>query len=434
MTTQLQSAQKGIITDQMKKVASSEDIDSEKLRELIGDGKVVIPFNPKHSPSNISAIGKEMRVKINVNLGTSPEIINLQDELTKLKLACELNADAVMDLSTGGDLQEIRKIIIDKSSLPLGTVPAYEIFETSKRGGHDFSSAKASDFIKTVKRQAEEGVDFMTIHAGVNSDTVKKIRQSKRIMGIVSRGGALTVNWMTKNNKENPFFERYDEILDIAAEHDVTISLGDAFRPGATHDAGDSAQISELILLSELADRANQKGVQVIIEGPGHVPLNQIESNMVIQKTICKQRPFYVLGPLVCDIACGYDHMTSAIGGSIAAYHGADFLCYVTPAEHLRLPTIDDVRNGIIASKIAAFSADLARGKKYAVIQNMEMCKARNNLDWDKMIKHSIDPSATTLSLQKSGTNHEKPCTMCGDYCAIKINCLFHSETALLFI
>jgi len=422
MTTQLQAAKDGIITNEMRSVAAYEDIDISLLVEKIKDGRVVIPYNPKHAPSLVRGVGEGLRVKVNVNLGTSPDNIDLETELKKVDLAHEFGADAVMDLSIGGDVREIRQEILKRSNLPLGTVPAYEAFELAKRRDGDFWSLTKDDFFGVIKKQAEEGVDFITVHAGLNWQSLKRLENHKRVLGIVSRGGSLTAKWMRQNRKENPLYEYYDELLDIAAEYDVTLSLGDGLRPGACTDATDRGQIEELIVLGELADRARDRGVQVMIEGPGHIPLDQVAMNMQLQKTLCRGAPFYVLGPVVCDTAPGYDHITAAIGGTVAAMNGADFLCYVTPGEHLRLPTLEDVREGIIATKIAAFSADLARGRKYAVEQNSKMDWARRKLDWNAQKELALDPRRVEEFHGSVKVDDSEVCSMCGNFCAIKIS------------
>lgn len=422
MSTQLKYAHDGIITDQMKSAAKYEALAEDDLRQSIAEGTVVIPFNPKHSPKNLRAIGEKTRVKINANIGTSPGNSSIENEIKKLEICHALDADAVMDLSTGKNINETRKALITASSLPLGTVPAYEIFEIGRRRDGDFASIKIDDILEVIKRQAEDGVDFMTVHSGLNIAGLERLKRQKRVLGITSRGGSLLAYWMKKNNKENPFFEHFSEILEIASAYDVTLSLGDALRPGCISDATDRAQIEELITLGELSERAREKGVQTMIEGPGHIPLGEIATNMQIAKKMCKGAPFYVLGPVVCDVAPGYDHITSAIGGSIAALNGADFLCYVTPSEHLRLPDLNDVREGIVASKIAAFSADLARGRTYALEQNSAVAAARGKLDWQEQFTKSLDPErAAKLCKRHNDDDERSPCSMCGDFCAIKL-------------
>lgn len=423
MNTQLMSAKNGIITQEMKNISKQEKLPEIEILSLVADGRVVIPYNPGHSPKKPFCVGRGTRTKINVNLGMSPKRENRALELEKLKLAEELGADAVMDLTISGDITAFRKEILAHSTLPVGTVPVYEAFELAKRRGGDFSSVRVDDILDTIKRQAGDGVDFMTVHAGLNRRSLERLERDKRTLGIVSRGGSLTAYWMKKNNAENPVFEHFDRILDIASEYDVTLSLGDALRPGCINDASDRGQIEELVTLGELADQARERGVQVMIEGPGHIPLDQIEANMKIQQSLCKGAPFYVLGPVVCDTAPGYDHITSAIGGSLAALHGASFLCYVTPAEHLRLPTLQDVREGIIAAKIAAFSADLALGKAYAVGQNDRIAKARKKLDWESQFCAALDPStARSLHESEPTAGDRETCTMCGDFCAVRLN------------
>jgi phosphomethylpyrimidine synthase len=421
MKTQLEQARAGVITPQMVRASEQEGISSETIRERIADRSVVIPYNPIHSGANPRAIGFGTRVKVNVNMGTSADQVDLHQELLKVQMAHDCGADAVMDLSTGGDLSTTRRKVIERSGLPVGTVPVYEAFEISKRRHGDLHSLKASDLFEVILQHAKDGVDFITVHAGLTQASLERVAQHKRIMGITSRGGALLAQWMRRTGQENPLYERYDELLAIAAEYDVTLSLGDALRPGCLADATDRGQVQELIYLGELAQRAYEKGVQVIIEGPGHVPLNEVASNMQLQKKLCQGAPFYVLGPVVCDVAPGYDHISSAIGASIAALNGADFLCYVTPAEHLRLPTKTDVREGIMAFRIAAMSADLARGLPYAVKQNTEMAWARRQLDWGRMYELAIDPDKAKEFRAGHRVETGETCTMCGDLCAVKV-------------
>lgn len=421
MATQLESAKRGIVTDQMKDVAKEENIGTDVVRELIELGQLIIPFNNIHSPKRIRGIGSNTKVKVNVNIGTSPNNINHSTEIEKLKFAHKLNADAVMDLSIGENTDSFLKEVLGLSELPVGTVPVYSAFQKAICEENDFARMKTANLFNVIYEHAKEGVDFMTIHAGFTTESLKRLRLGRRTLGIVSRGGSLIANWMEKNKQENPLYEHFDELLDIAAEFDVTLSLGDALRSGCIEDATDKSQIEELIILGELAARAKLRGVQVMIEGPGHIPLHQIAANIEIQKSLCNKAPFYVLGPVVCDIALGYDHITSAIGGSIAALHGADFLCYVTPAEHLRLPTLDDTKTGIIAAKIAAFSADLAKGRKYATEQNKKMARARSELNWEKMELLSMDPETVKKYCSSPQKRENKePCSMCGEFCAIK--------------
>jgi len=401
-------------------ICSFEDISPESLKNNISSGSVVIPCNKKNLLKNPYAIGKGLKTKINANIGTSKGLPTLKNELDKLKVALENGAHSIMDLSTGGDINEVRRAIRENCDVPLGTVPIYQTAVETISQNKDITSMSVDHLFKTIKSQAEEGIDFMTIHAGLTLESVKRLRNSNRIMGVVSRGGSLLLNWMTYNKKENPFYEHFDKLLDIAKEHDVTLSLGDGLRPGCIDDASDAAQFHELIILGELTLRAWEKGVQVMIEGPGHMPMDQIPANMILQKKLCHGAPFYVLGPLVTDIAPGYDHITSAIGGAIAAASGADFLCYVTPAEHLKLPTVDDVKEGVIASRIAAHAADIVKGIPSAREKDRRMSEARHSLNWKEQVALSIDPIKASLYHHESGKYEGETCTMCGDYCAIK--------------
>lgn len=418
--TQLESALKGIITGEMKYIAKKENMDVQYIKEGIKKGEIIIPKNKNHKIKNICGIGKGLSTKINVNIGTSPVHMNLNEEIKKLKIAEKYKTDTVMDLSLGTILNKVRKKILQLSSVPVGTVPIYQIgFELSKKK-KKLEEMQIEDILKVIEIQAEEGVDFMTVHSGVTLATLERMEKQNRTLNVVSRGGSMLLIWMKHNKKENPMYEYFDDILQIAKKHDVTLSLGDGLRPGAVADATDRAQIQELILLGELAERSRKFGVQVMIEGPGHIPLNQIVTNIQIQKTLCKNAPFYVLGPIVTDIAPGYDHITSAIGGALAAYAGADFLCYVTPSEHLKLPAPEDVKEGTIATKIAAHSADIAKGIPEAINKDLEMSRARRKLDWEKQIKLSIDPEKSRKYRKESESYKEKFCSMCGDFCAIK--------------
>lgn len=418
--TQRQQAIKGTITPEMIAVAGYEEIDPEYVRNGVAEGTIAIPKNSTRSFSDIRGIGKGLRTKINANIGSSPYHMDLKEEIEKLRAAVHCGADAVMDLSLGSELIYIRREIIRESPVTIGTVPIYQTAFELSSSCRDITEMTIDDFLKTVRNQAEEGVDFMTIHSGVTLQALAALESQKRLLDVVSRGGSFLVGWMKKNNRQSPLYEYYDEILDVLAAYDVTISLGDGMRPGATADATDRAQITELVTLSELAQRAWDKGVQVIIEGPGHVPLNMVQENIRLQKSLCKGAPFYVLGPLVTDCAAGYDHIAGAIGGALAAYFGADFLCYVTPAEHLRLPTVENVIEGVIASKIAAHAADLAKGMRYAVKQDIEMAKARKNLDWEGQMRCCLDPDKARCTRESSEIGKDDVCTMCGEFCAIK--------------
>ncbi|WP_427340155.1 phosphomethylpyrimidine synthase ThiC [Caloranaerobacter sp. DY30410] len=416
-TTQMDAAKKGIITKEMELVAEKEKIDVEVLREKIAQGKVVIPANKNHNSLDPEGIGEGLRTKINVNLGISKDCCNIEEELKKVKTALEMKVEAIMDLSSYGKTEEFRKKLIDMSSAMIGTVPVYDAVGFYDKELKDIT---AEEFLKVVEKHAQDGVDFMTIHAGINRETAEVFKRNKRLTNIVSRGGSLLYAWMELNNKENPFYEYFDEILDICEKYDVTISLGDACRPGSINDATDASQIKELIVLGELTKRAWERNVQVMIEGPGHMPLNEIAANMILEKKLCHGAPFYVLGPIVTDIAPGYDHITSAIGGAIAAANGADFLCYVTPAEHLRLPTLEDMKEGIIASKIAAHAADIAKNIKGAKKWDYEMSKARQSLDWERMFELAIDPEKARRYRRESMPEHEDSCTMCGKMCSMR--------------
>ena len=388
-TTQMDAARQGIITPQMEAAAKKEQIDVQELRELMAQGKAVIPANKLHTCLEPNAIGSMLKTKINVNLGTSRDWKDLDMELEKVNDAVKMGAESIMDLSSFGDTQKFRRKLTSQCPAIIGTVPIYDAVVYYHKPLKEITS---QEWIDIVEMHAKDGVDFMTIHVGINKATAGRFKKNKRLTNIVSRGGSIIFAWMEMTGEENPFYEHYDHILEICREYDVTLSLGDACRPGCIADAGDISQIEELVTLGELTKRAWEKDVQVIIEGPGHMALNQIEANMKIQQTICQGAPFYVLGPLVTDIAPGYDHITAAIGGAIAAANGASFLCYVTPAEHLRLPDVDDVKEGIIASKIAAHAADIAKGIKGASDWDRQMSTARKNLDWEEMFRLAIDP------------------------------------------
>lgn len=416
-TTQMDAARKGIITKELASVAKSEGMDEQELRELVSCGQAVIPANKRHTCINPSGIGNKLRTKINVNLGTSRDWTDLEMEMDKVNSAVALGAEAIMDLSSFGDTQKFRRKLTSECPAVIGTVPIYDAVVYYHKALKEIT---AREWIDVVKMHAEDGVDFMTIHCGINKETAGKFKRNKRLANIVSRGGSIIFAWMEMTGEENPFYEYYDEILDICQEYDVTMSLGDACRPGCLKDASDISQIEELITLGELTKRAWEKNVQVMVEGPGHMPLDQIAANMKIQQTICGSAPFYVLGPLVTDIAPGYDHITAAIGGAIAASSGASFLCYVTPAEHLRLPDVNDVKEGIIASKIAAHAADIAKGIKGARDWDDAMSTARKKLDWEEMFKLSIDPEKARNYRETAKPEKEDTCSMCGNFCAVK--------------
>lgn len=425
-TTQMDAARKGIITEEIKRVAMYENMEVKELLDLVGQGKVVIPANKNHASLNPYGIGKKLKTKINVNLGTSKDCLDTDIEMEKVMNAVKLGAEAIMDLSSFGDTQTFRRKLIKECPAMIGTVPIYDAVVYYNK---PLKKITAKEWLDIVKMHAEDGVDFMTLHCGVNKHTAERFKKANRITNLVSRGGSIIFAWMELTGNENPFYEYYDEILDICAKYDVTISLGDACRPGSIADAGDVSQIEELVTLGELTTRAWKKNVQVMIEGPGHMPLNQIKANMEIEETVCKGAPFYVLGPLVTDVAPGYDHITAAIGGAIAATYGASFLCYVTPAEHLRLPTVDDVKEGIIASKIAAHAADIAKGVKGATDWDNEMSKARRDLDWEKMFDLAIDSEKARRYRAESKPENEDTCTMCGKMCAVRnINKILKGE------
>ena len=418
--TQLENARNNIITNEMKQAALREGVDTNYIRSAIAEGTVIITKNKNHKSIEPLAIGKGLSTKINANIGTSQDRVDLREELEKLHIAVKAGADAVMDLSTGGPVDEIRRVILKDSPVPIGTVPVYQAAMEAVRKGKSFVELEADELFEIIERHAEDGVDFITVHCGVTQQSVERIRKEGRFMGIVSRGGALTAEWMNFNKKENPLFENYDRLLKIAKKYDMVLSLGDGLRPGCLADATDRGQVEELVILGELAQKAVSEDVQVMIEGPGHVPINQIEANILLQKRLCHGAPFYVLGPLVTDIAPGYDHITSAIGGAIAGTAGADFLCYVTPSEHLRLPTVEDVKEGVIASKIAAHAADIAKGVKGAMSRDIQMAKARKALNWDEQIRLSVDPEKARRLRESSLPSDKEVCTMCGSLCAIK--------------
>ena len=417
--TQMEAARKGIITPELKKVASKENRRIEEVLPLVAEGKIVIPANINHKCLDANGVGSMLKTKINVNLGISRDCKDYDIEMKKVMQAVELGAESIMDLSSHGDTTTFRRKLCKECPAMIGTVPIYDSVIHFKR---DLKELTAKDFLDVIRLHGEDGVDFVTLHCGITRKTIEQIRSGSRKMNIVSRGGSLVFAWMSMTGEENPFYEYYDEILEICREYDMTISLGDACRPGCLADATDGVQIEELIKLGELTERAWKRDVQVMVEGPGHVPMDQIAANMKIQQTICKGAPFYVLGPLVTDIAPGYDHITSAIGGAIAAWSGAAFLCYVTPAEHLALPNVDDVRQGIIASKIAAHAADIAKGIPGVREQDDRMANARRALDWDAQWTEALDPT-TAKAIRDSRLpedDHSDTCSMCGKFCAVR--------------
>ncbi len=403
---------------EMKGVSKAEGVEPERLARLLDAGRVVIPRNPRHAKLVPCGIGEGLRVKINANIGTSKDHADIDEELEKLRVAVRYGADAVMDLSTGGDTREVRRKVVRSSTVPVGTVPIYEA-ACKKAGAGGVLSMTSDDLFKAIEEHAKDGIDFMTVHCGVTQETADSLKKHKRVTGVVSRGGAILVAWMHHNGAENPLYSEYDYLLELANEHGFALSLGDGLRPGCTADASDIPQMHELMVLGKLVDRARAAGVQAMVEGPGHVPMNQIEANVKIEKAVCKGAPFYVLGPLVCDVAAGYDHISGAIGGAIAAYNGADFLCYVTPSEHLSLPTVDDVREGVIASRIAAHAADLARGRDRD--WDLKMSVARKAFDWERMFDLSMNPDKARAYRKRRKPRSPEVCSMCGDLCAMKM-------------
>ena len=430
-TTQMHAARQGIITKEMELVAEKEGISPEELRQYMAEGKAVIPANKLHKCLNPNGVGSMLKTKINVNLGTSRDWKDVDMELQKVQSAVEMGAESIMDLSSYGDTRKFRRKLTQECPAIIGTVPIYDAVVYYHKPLKDITT---QEWLDIVEMHAKDGVDFMTIHVGINKSTACRFKENKRLTNIVSRGGSIIFAWMEMTGLENPFYEHYDWILDICQKYDVTLSLGDACRPGCIADAGDISQIEELVTLGELTRRAWEKNVQVIIEGPGHMPLNQIEANMKIQQTVCQGAPFYVLGPLVTDIAPGYDHITAAIGGAVAASHGASFLCYVTPAEHLRLPDEQDVKEGIIASKIAAHSADIAKGIHGASDWDYAMSTARKRLDWEEMFRLSMDPEKARRYRAEAKPEKEDTCSMCGNFCAVKnMNRILEGEIVSIY-
>ncbi len=418
--TQLELAKKGIISSQMHAVAGQEKVEPEFIQQGIADGNIVIPANINHKNPTLFGIGKGLRTKVNANLGTSSDFGTIETELEKLRASIDCGADTVMDLSTGGDISAVRRAVIKASAVPIGTVPIYQASIQAMREYGAIVKMTVDDIFGAIEDHARDGVDFITVHCGVTRSAIARLKEQGRVTDIVSRGGAFMTGWMLHNDLENPLYEYYDRLLEIAHEYDVTLSLGDGMRPGCLADATDRAQVEELLVLGGLVERAWKAGVQVMVEGPGHVPLHQIETNIQLQKAICKGAPFYVLGPLVTDIGAGYDHITGAIGGAIAAAAGADFLCYVTPSEHLGLPDVEDVRQGVIASRIAAHAADIAKGVKGAAEWDRQMAQARKRLDWETQIKLSLRPEYSR-QVHSRHTSGGEACSMCGDFCAMRL-------------
>ncbi|MDP2912935.1 MAG: phosphomethylpyrimidine synthase ThiC [Candidatus Omnitrophota bacterium] len=419
--TQINIARSGRISPEIARIAKTEHVTADLIRRGLSDGTIVIPKNKNRDVSIPSGIGKGLKTKINANIGTSKDSSDISSEIRKMEEAIGLGSDAIMDLSTGNMIEKTRRKILAESAVPVGTVPIYEIVITGLKRFGFIKDIPVGYMLGILESQAKEGVDFFTIHAGVTSQAINALKKNPRILDIVSRGGAFLAEWMLENDRENPFYEHFDEVMDIAKRYDVTLSLGDGLRPGAIADATDSPQILELLTLGELQKKALKYGVQVMIEGPGHVPIDQIEANVLLEKSICNGAPFYVLGPLVTDVAPGYDHITAAIGGAIAASKGADFLCYVTPSEHLRLPTLEDVREGVIASKIAAHAADIAKGIKGAIDWDIAISKARKERNWEKQFALAIDSARPKKYRAQSKPGEKDVCTMCSDYCSIKM-------------
>ncbi len=418
--TQIESARKGILTAQMETVARAEGVAGDHVCENVATGKLVIPANVNRPVSGVCGIGKGLRIKVNANIGTSSDFGTIHGEVEKLRTAIEFGSDTVMDLSTGGDINAVRKAVLRESAVPIGTVPIYQaMIEAGQKYG-PIVETTVDDIFSVIEQQAQEGVDFITVHCGVTQAAIKLLKNQRRVTDVVSRGGAFLLGWMIYHDQENPLYEHYDRLLDISRKHDVTLSLGDGMRPGSLADATDRPQVQELITLGELVERAWEADVQVMVEGPGHLPLNHIGTNMILQKSLCGEAPFYVLGPLVTDIGAGYDHITGAIGGAIAGAYGADFLCYVTPAEHLALPDVKDVKEGVIASRIAAHAADIIRSGGKAAEWDRKMSLARKNLDWETQASLSIDPQKVRASHDKYSVKG-RACSMCGDYCAMDL-------------
>ena len=418
--TQLQMARQGIVSSQMRLAAEREGVDVEVIRQGVADGTIVIPANPGHCNLRPCGIGKGLCTKVNANVGTSSDATSLETELEKVRVVMEYKSDALMDLSTGGDISSIRRRILEICPLPLGTVPIYEAAIRAVEGRGAIVNMTADDIFDVIEEQARDGVDFMTVHCGVTQRSIEHLRQQGRLTNIVSRGGAFLLGWILRNQRENPLYEQYDRLLDVALRYDITLSLGDGMRPGSLSDATDRCQIQELLTLGELVERAWKAGVQVMVEGPGHVPLDQVVANVQLQKRICRGAPFYVLGPLVTDVGAGYDHISAAIGGAIAAAAGADFLCYVTPSEHLSLPNPEEVKEGVIGARIAAHAADIVKGVRGAADWDRRMSLARRNLDWEEQIKLSMDPPKARR-LHDRFADAGGTCSMCGPYCAMAL-------------
>ena len=420
IVTQLELARRETISSMMKAVAEKEGLDALFVQKGVADGSIVIPANINHGNVTPCGIGKGLRTKVNANIGTSTDYGDINTEMQKLEAATSGQADTVMDLSTGGDIKAIRRAIISSTPLPVGTVPLYEAAIDAINKWGSIVAMPVDHLFSIIEEQAEDGVDFMTVHCGVTLKAVSRLRESPRVTDVVSRGGAFTIGWMLHNQQENPLYDQFDRLLDIAKRYDVTLSLGDGLRPGSLADASDRPQIEELLTIGELVERSRSAGVQVMVEGPGHMPLDQIAANVQLEKIVCKGAPFYVLGPLVTDVAAGYDHITAAIGGTVAAAAGADYLCYVTPSEHLSLPDPEDVREGVIATRLAAHAGDIVKGVKGALDWDVKMSQARRNLDWEEQLKLALDPARALKIRAKHGTSGTG-CSMCGQYCAMEL-------------
>lgn len=421
MSTQLLRSRAGEITTAMETVSREEGVTIDYLVRMIAEGKIVIPANKNHRNLKPCGIGKGLKTKVNANIGTSTAYPDIDKELQKLKVAVEAGADAVMDLSTAKDINATRRCILEAAEVPIGTVPIYQAAVETMEKHEKLVDMKVDDFFRVIEQQCADGVDFITVHCGVTLRVLECLKKQGRLTDIVSRGGSFLTGWMLHNEKENPLYEQYDRLLEIALKYDVTLSLGDGLRPGCLDDATDRPQVEELIILGELVDRARAAGVQSMVEGPGHVPLDQIEANIMLQKSICKQAPFYVLGPIVTDVAPGYDHITSAIGGALAAAAGADFLCYVTPAEHLGLPTLEDVKEGVIAARVAGHAADIVKDVAGAREWDRKMARVRKALDWEGQISLALDPVKAQKMRETKNPGTTSTCSMCGDYCAMKV-------------
>jgi phosphomethylpyrimidine synthase len=418
--TQVESARRGEITDQIAAVAASEKRDADFIMDGLRSGTIVIPVNRLRKGRHAVGIGAGLKTKVNANIGSSADQVSLEGEIEKLETALEAGADTVMDLSTGGDIAAIRKAVVDAAPAPVGTVPIYEAAIRAVRSRKAMVEMTEDEIFGTIEDHLKSGIDFVTVHCGVTSSALDRLKECGRLTDVVSRGGSFTLEWMYYNGMENPLFARYDRLLEMAHEYDATLSLGDGMRPGSLADATDLLQVSEMVVLGGLVKRAQRAGVQVMVEGPGHVPINEVEANVLLEKKMCFGAPFYVLGPLVTDISAGYDHVAGAIGGAIAAAAGADFLCYVTPSEHLRLPTAEDVREGVVATRVAAHAGDIAKRIPGAYEHDLAMSEARENLDWDRMLGLALYPPKARKMRDSSKPRDESLCTMCGEYCAMK--------------